>query len=225
MSTTSTLAWSPASGTIELDPGSLVLNASGPVFVILWALVLSAIATWVVVVLKARQLNRWRTAETRFESALQNAGTANELLELCHRHPDAIGSPVLRALLWSRGQPELLVPVAERELTFQQQRVLSLLTVLSTIGSAAPFVGLLGTVYGIMDAFLRIGQERSATLPVVAPAIGEALIATAIGLFAAIPAVIAYNALSRRLHDLVDSVQASARVWAAQVMRLEPGEG
>ena len=73
------------------------------------------------------------------------------------------------------------------------------MTTLATIGATAPFVGLLGTVYGILDAFIRIGQAQSASLAVVGPAIGEALVATAIGLFAAIPAVLAYNRFARQI--------------------------
>src|SRR4051812_38262930 len=88
---------------------------------------------------------------------------------------------------------------------------------LSSIASAGPFVGLFGTVYGIMDAFLRIGREKSASLPVVAPAIGEALIATAIGLFAAIPAVVACNAINQRIDDLMAELEAEAEGWTAIV--------
>ncbi len=73
---------------------------------------------------------------------------------------------------------------------------------LATIASAAPFIGLLGTVWGIMNAFLKIAQEGNATLTTVAPPIAEALIATAVGLFAAIPAVIAYNFLSGKVRYL-----------------------
>jgi biopolymer transport protein TolQ len=84
---------------------------------------------------------------------------------------------------------------------------------LSSIASASPFIGLFGTVWGIMDAFLRIGVEKSASLPVVAPAIGEALIATAFGLVAAIPATIGYNFVDKRLGDLLEELQASSEVW------------
>ena len=93
------------------------------------------------------------------------------------------------------------------------------MTPLASIGSAAPFVGLLGTVYGIMEAFLQIGREANATLPVVAPAIGEALIATAVGLFAAIPAVLAYNELSRRVEALENRIAASTQLWIAHLRR------
>jgi len=84
---------------------------------------------------------------------------------------------------------------------------------LSSIASAAPFIGLFGTVWGIMDAFLRIGVEKSASLPVVAPAIGEALIATAFGLVAAIPATIGFNFVDKKIGDLLDELTASAEVW------------
>src|SRR6185312_2529956 len=110
---------------------------------------------------------------------------------------------------------------AKRAMVTEQQRAGSLMPTLSSIASAGPFVGLFGTVYGIMDAFLRIGQEKSASLPVVAPAIGEALITTAIGLFAAIPAVVAYNAINKRIEDLLAEVDALSEGWVAIVSSAE----
>ena len=88
---------------------------------------------------------------------------------------------------------------AAREVTHLE----SWMSLLGTIGSTAPFIGLFGTVYGIMDAFLSIGNQQNANLPVVAPKIAEALIATAIGLVAAIPSVMAYNYFARRVQQLV----------------------
>ena len=84
------------------------------------------------------------------------------------------------------------------------------MSLLGTIGSTAPFIGLFGTVYGIMDAFLSIGNQQSANLPVVAPKIAEALIATAIGLVAAIPSVMAYNFFARRVGELSDVMESFA---------------
>ncbi len=115
------------------------------------------------------------------------------------------------------GSGKLLEAVAKRAIVTEQQRVSSLMAPLSSIASAGPFVGLFGTVYGIMDAFLRIGQEKSASLPVVAPAIGEALIATAIGLFAAIPAVVAYNTINKRIEDVLAELETSSEGWVAIV--------
>jgi biopolymer transport protein TolQ len=82
-----------------------------------------------------------------------------------------------------------------------------LMSFLATTGSVAPFIGLLGTVWGIMDTFLNIGVTRSTSLISVAPGIAEALIATAIGLFAAIPAVIAYNYFLHRIKDYITDME------------------
>jgi len=78
---------------------------------------------------------------------------------------------------------------------------------LATTGSVTPFIGLFGTVWGIMDAFQRIGIVRSASLVTVAPGIAEALIATAAGLFAAVPAVIAYNHFLHKIKDLITEME------------------
>ena len=107
--------------------------------------------------------------------------------------------------------------MAKRAVVDEEQRASTLMGILASIGSAGPFIGLFGTVWGIMDAFLRIGKEKTASLPVVAPAIGEALIATAIGLFAAIPAVIAYNAIAKRADDLLAAVETSSAGWVALI--------
>src|SRR5206468_3451227 len=88
---------------------------------------------------------------------------------------------------------------------------------LGSIGAAAPFIGLFGTVYGIMDAFVRIGAAKSASLPVVAPAIGEALITTAIGLAAAIPAVVFFNFIDKRVGDFVQELEAATAEWVAMI--------
>jgi len=109
--------------------------------------------------------------------------------------------------------PERLRAIAERAIVDERTRATSLLSALGSIAASAPFIGLFGTVYGIMDAFIRIGQEKSASLPVVAPAIGEALITTAIGLAAAIPAVVFYNAIDKRVNELLDEVEASVAEW------------
>jgi biopolymer transport protein TolQ len=88
---------------------------------------------------------------------------------------------------------------------------------LAFIAAGAPFIGLFGTVYGIMDAFIRIGAAKTASLPVVAPAIGEALITTAIGLAAAIPAVFFYNWIDKSVGDFVSELETAAAEWVALV--------
>ena len=90
---------------------------------------------------------------------------------------------------------------------------------LATVGSVAPFVGLVGTVWGIMSSFFQIGQEQNSSLAVVAPGISEALAATAIGLFAAIPAVIAYNRFSHQLGGFEARLQRFADRFHASLSR------
>jgi biopolymer transport protein TolQ len=170
----------------------------------------------VITALKLLQLRRLSRAEHGFQAEAVQATSADQLFALSRRHGEAPGARVVAELARRSGaQREVVAAASKRALVTEQQRAGSLMPTLSSIAAAGPFVGLFGTVYGIMDAFLRIGQEKSASLPVVAPAIGEALITTAIGLFAAIPAVVAYNAISRRIEDLLAEVEASSEGWVA----------
>lgn len=200
---------------MKLDPLSLVLHATGPIFIVVWGLVAAAALVWMIAALKLFQIARLAGAERRFEADSATAMRAGELFAIARRHPEAPGARVVLEIERRGGGAKLGLAAARRALVTEQQRAGSLMATLSSIAAAAPFVGLFGTVYGIMDAFLRIGREKSASLPVVAPAIGEALIATAIGLFAAIPAVVIYNALNKRTEDLLSGVEASAEGWVA----------
>lgn len=203
---------------IKLNPVSLVLHASGPVFLVVWSLVVAALAVWIITVLKLLQMTRLSAAEKSFQIEAAQATSADQIFAVARRHPDAPGARVVAEIARRSGAaPKVLEATAKRALVTEQQRAGLLMSTLSSVASAGPFVGLFGTVYGIMDAFLRIGQEKSASLPVVAPAIGEALIATAIGLFAAIPAVIAYNAINKRIEDLLAEVEAASEAWVAVV--------
>lgn len=198
---------------VNLDVVSLVVHASGPVFLVFWGLVVMAAAVWIIAVMKFLQLGRMRSSLHRFEKDAFNTVDAGQLFGVAQAHGDAPGSRVVMALSRRGGGTKLLESVAKRAIVAEQQRAGSLMTVLGSIASSAPFIGLFGTVYGILDAFLRIGREKSASLPVVAPAIGEALIATAVGLFAAIPALVFYNFLSRRIEDLVNELEAASEGW------------
>ena len=203
----------PIAAPIELDPISLVLHASGPIFVVVWSLVAAAALVWVITFLKMLQITRLAAAERTFEAESAHALDVAQLFALARRHGDAPGARVVLELAKRSGSGKLLESIAKRALVTEQQRAGSLMSTLSSIAAASPFVGLFGTVWGIMDAFLRIGKEKSASLPVVAPAIGEALIATAIGLFAAIPAVVAYNAINKRIDDMLSALEASSEGW------------
>ncbi|HET9956037.1 MAG TPA: MotA/TolQ/ExbB proton channel family protein [Polyangiaceae bacterium] len=200
-----------------IDPLALMLGSSGVVLVVLVLLIVAAALVWLIWFLKFAQIARLRAALRSFERAAEGVSRASDLLSLAERYKTSPGGRIVIALARRReaaaGGAELLGAVARRALTSEQQRATVLMPTLSSIASAAPFVGLFGTVWGIMDAFLRIGVEKSASLPVVAPAIGEALIATAFGLVAAIPATIGYNYVDKRISDLMDELAASSDVW------------
>lgn len=110
-----------------------------------------------------------------------------------------------------------------RASTQETQRLEKYLTFLATTGSTAPFIGLFGTVWGIMDAFHGIGQTGSASLAVVAPGISEALVATAIGLAAAIPAVMGYNHFLNKVNVLVGEMDNFSQEFLNIVERMERG--
>jgi biopolymer transport protein TolQ len=201
-----------------LDPVRLMLESSGVVLVVLMILVTASTLVWLIWLLKAAQLRRLRSELHRFEQQAAEVRSAGALLALAHNQPGSPGARVILELSRRNTQrvpsSEVLLAAAKRAIANEQQRASALMPTLSSIASASPFVGLFGTVWGIMDAFLRIGVEKSASLPVVAPAIGEALIATAFGLVAAIPATIGYNYIDKRIGDLLEELNASTELWA-----------
>jgi len=201
-----------------LDPVALAFQSSGVVLGVLLILLSASIAVWFIWFLKLGQLSRMRSKSHSFEREAASVSRANDLVALARRHSDSPGGRVVIEMGRRQGQAltgEFLLAVAKRALASEQQRASILMPTLSSIASASPFIGLFGTVWGIMDAFLRIGVEKSASLPVVAPAIGEALIATAFGLVAAIPATIGYNYVDKRVGDLLEELSASAEGWVA----------
>jgi biopolymer transport protein TolQ len=195
------------------------------VLVVLVVLVFASVAVWLIWFLKALQIRRLESAQEGFESALRAASSAADLAAAARQHPQAPGARVVRELSRKRAQPnlsaELLMSVAKRAIVDEQKRAGTFMPMLSSIASSSPFIGLFGTVWGIMDAFLQIGVHKSASLPVVAPAIGEALIATAFGLVAAIPATIAYNFVDQRISDLLAELDASSETWV-ELLALDP---
>jgi biopolymer transport protein TolQ len=121
------------------------------------------------------------------------------------------------------GEQERVARVLRRSTTSQTQRLEKYLSFLATTGSAAPFIGLFGTVWGIMDAFHGIGTSGSASLAVVAPGISEALVATAIGLVAAIPAVIGYNHFVNKINVLIGEMDNFCQEMLNIVQRMSRG--
>ena len=134
---------------------------------------------------------------------------------------DTKGAEVLAAgkTIDREGTRQRLTIAMENAVTTESDALANRLNFLATVGSVAPFVGLFGTVWGIMDSFFNIGAQANSSLAVVAPGISEALFATAIGLFAAIPAVIAYNKLSSDAGALGGRLETFADEFSAILSR------
>ena len=214
----------------SLDTLSLVWQASWLVQLVLLLLALLSVLSWAIILVKWRELRRAEQdseafleiyQEGSFDAAYQFAreldrsplasvfltayGELNRMLRLTgnpqdHGLSEVQGAALTRQISWAGSRESLRL---ERGLSF-----------LATTGSAAPFIGLFGTVIGIIDAFQGIGRAGSASLAVVAPGIAEALIATAVGLFAAIPATIFYNYFvgeMRRLTAAIDLFTADCQ--------------
>jgi biopolymer transport protein TolQ len=212
----------PAPEAKSLDPFHLMLDASGIVLAVLLILIVASALVWVIWILKALQLGRLRHSHQQFEKNAETLESGSDLISLALQHRDSPGARVVIELAKRHHQrnlnADLLLAVAKRAIAAEQQKASRLMPTLSSIASASPFIGLFGTVWGIMDAFLRIGLEKSASLPVVAPAIGEALIATAFGLVAAIPATIGFNFVDKRIGDLLEELSASSEAWVQTLM-------
>lgn len=200
---------------IQLDPITLLTHASLPVKATVAVLVIASTLVWLITILKVIQLLRLQGAQSAFQDDANRATSASQLFAVSDRHPRAPGGRVLKWVAM-RGAPpnaDRLRAIVERALVEERQHASAFLSVLGTIAAVSPFIGLVGTVYGIIDAFARIGAEKSAALHVVAPAIGEALFATLIGLAAAIPAVVFHNAIDRWIERIQEALEAAAQEW------------
>jgi biopolymer transport protein TolQ len=220
----------PDAAPLQLDPVQLVLHASLPVKVVIVLLVLFSVACWLVIGAKALHVSRARSESKRFVKAFDSAKDFDELAQGLAEYR---GSPFARIFAVgydemnrvSRGDRGIALSEAQgthvesatrRAAAQEVTHLESWMSLLGTIGATSPFIGLFGTVYGIMDAFLSIGNQQNANLPVVAPKIAEALIATAVGLVAAIPAVMAYNYFARRVGQIADIMEGFAADVAAR---------
>ncbi|MGA2448392.1 MAG: MotA/TolQ/ExbB proton channel family protein [Polyangiaceae bacterium] len=204
--------------TVRLDLLGLFEHAAWPVRITIGLLIVCSMLVWLIAVLKLLQVGRLRLAESDFENRTRHVGSARDLMEIVARSSGISPGERVLGLLRVRGsgaRPERLRALADRAIVAEGQNARALMWFLAFIAAASPFIGLFGTVYGIMDAFVRIGAAKTASLPVVAPAIGEALVTTAIGLATAIPAVFFYNWIDRRVGDFIEELEAAAQEWVA----------
>jgi biopolymer transport protein TolQ len=191
----------------NLNPLDLVLQASIVVQIVMALLLLASIVSWSIMLRKRAELLRARADADRFEEAFWSGGDLTAMFRSIDQSRrvtkgmESIFEQGFREFSRMRQQggfPSAQLIEGSRRgmrvaLLKESDRLENSLAMLATVGSTSPYVGLFGTVWGIMNAFHGLGNVQQATLAMVAPGIAEALIATAMGLFAAIPAVIAYN--------------------------------
>jgi biopolymer transport protein TolQ len=193
--------------TPDMSVISLLWEASMPVQIVMLILIGASLMSWSIIFTKRRLIRRTKGASDEFEAAFWSGGDLNTLYRSATRAKGgSIGMAGIfeagfrefnRALQAGGNSADKIVEECRRAMRVAQMREVDRLeqnlATLATIGSTSPYVGLFGTVWGIMGAFMGLANVQSATLAVVAPPIAEALIATAMGLFAAIPAVVGYN--------------------------------
>ena len=196
-----------------LSPVTLFLQADIVVKAVMLGLLAASVWTWAIIIAFTLKLGRTAKASDKFERDFWKAEDIDTFYRL-HSESPLPSAAVFRAGVseWRRstggksvdreGTRARLATAMGSGIAAEVDKLAERLNVLATIGSVAPFVGLFGTVWGIMRAFTSIAAEQNSSLAVVAPGIAEALFATAIGLFAAIPAVIAYNRLTHGLDRL-----------------------
>jgi biopolymer transport protein TolQ len=202
----------------DLSVTHLVLNASPLVQLVMLTLLLASVISWTMIFRKWNTLKGAQAAANDFEQRFWSGGDLGAMYkEIVARGRDRItgmeglfeaGFKEFARLRKQNVEPRAVVEGSHRAmrvaLSRETDNLETHLSFLATVGSTSPYIGLFGTVWGIMNAFIGLGNVHQATLAMVAPGIAEALIATAMGLFAAIPAVIAYNRYSNDVERLIN---------------------
>ena len=196
-----------------LSPIALFLQADIIVKLVMIGLLIASVWTWSIIITQWVKLRRVGTASDRYERDFWKADDV-DAFQKAQNGSDLPSAKVVAAGLaeWRRstktklidreGTRARLATAMGATVAAEVDRLSDRLNILATVGSVAPFVGLFGTVWGIMRSFTAIAAEQNSSLAVVAPGIAEALFATALGLFAAIPAVVAYNRFSHGMNRL-----------------------
>ncbi|HHF42627.1 MAG: protein TolQ [Candidatus Aminicenantes bacterium] len=194
----------------------LIIEASIVVQFVLLVLLFFSVFSWAIILFKRKSLKTADLQSKKFLDAFRRSRNLSDVTEAARKYK---ASPLASLFLagfkelahYTRGNPSHQLEPAHLERinralikasNEEVSRLEKMMNFLATTGSVTPFIGLFGTVWGIMDAFHEIGLLKSASLTTVAPGIAEALIATALGLFAAIPAVIAYNYFLHRIKEI-----------------------
>lgn len=202
--------------TAELSLWSLFWQASFLVQLVMLLLILLSVVSWTLIFQRNSLLNKAQQQASQFSKKFWSDADLNQLYqEVGNSHEKNQGlsnvfyyglKEFFRLTQRKDLDPNFILQGTQRAMRIAASKENDVLqknvSVLATIGSVSPYIGLFGTVWGIMHAFVTLGSVQQATLAMVAPPIAEALVATAMGLFAAIPAVIAYNRFSQRIGEL-----------------------
>ena len=211
---------------------SLVTRASVLVQVVMLILLSASVLSWVVIVLKYKVLKLAREEAIRFEDQFWSGINLSDLYQQVKRKK-AEGRGIAKIFEAgfaefvrthkNKNNPEMMLAGVQRSMKVavarEEDYLDSHLSLLATIGSISPYIGLFGTVWGIMRSFIALGAVEHASLAMVAPGIAEALIATALGFFAAIPDVIAYNRYAERVDRLSSTYENFAEEFATILQR------
>ena len=218
-----TVAGSIAVESIDFSMLSLFLRADFVVKSVIIILILASLYSWTIIVAKLIRIRQLKKLEQEFEEIFWSGNSFEDLYETLNFNKQDPKSKIFCAAIseWKKSKSDTLndSPSNINSLKDRMQRSMTVtfnkeseiveknLTFLATAGSTAPFVGLFGTVWGIMNSFKSIAVAQNTNLSVVAPGIAEALFATALGLFVAIPAVVAYNKISSDLSKYFISLE------------------
>ncbi len=198
----------------DLSILSLILRADIVVQIVMVMLALASVWCWAIIFEKVLRIRRVNRRSDKFEDSFWSGGSLEDLFDRIGTNPSDPMSAVFASAMreWRRGASrgvasdsvrgglqQRIERVMQVTLGREMERLERYMTFLASVGSVAPFIGLFGTVWGIMNSFQSIALSKNTSLAVVAPGIAEALFATALGLVAAIPAVLAYNKLSSDL--------------------------
>ncbi|HZT50759.1 MAG TPA: protein TolQ [Stellaceae bacterium] len=219
----------------DLSIVTLFLQADTIVKLVMLLLLAASLWSWAVIFDKLSRLRRLRRDAEHFEETFWSGGSLDDLYDRIGARPLDPMSAVFAAAMreWRRSVAKGLVASSTMKASLQEriervmhvtvgremERLERFMSFLATVGSTAPFVGLFGTVWGIMNSFQSIALSHNTTLAVVAPGIAEALFATALGLVAAIPAVVAYNKISSDLARYSGRLDAFATEFSAILSR------
>jgi len=212
---------------------ALIQNASLPVQLVMLMLIAASVVSWTMIFRKWFALKGAKSAADRFETKFWSGANLNQMYtEQSRKEANATGMAGIfvegfreyrRLSQQSNIEPMDILEGVQRTMRVALSREIDYLethlSFLATVGSTSPYVGLFGTVWGIMNSFRALGAVQQATIAHVAPGIAEALIATAIGLFAAIPAVIAYNRYSNNVERLVTRYEIFMEEFASILQR------